>query len=203
MLNEMTSPELTALATYLAGEFSNQQQARSQPAWYVNLRLWIRPVPIFTDDSITLFAEQANILKLDLPYRPRILRLRQREAIEVEFYMFNDLATARGAGQNKDLIKQITPNKIKFLPNCTLKVKTQELGNGKYCFETTPTTEEPCSVTYQGTTFQVFLGFKATADELQTFDKGIDPETGQGTWGALMGAYCFNKVQDFSQDLKL
>ena len=199
----MISPQLNTLATYLAGEFSNQQQATSQPAWYVNLRLWIRPVPIFTEDSITLFAEQANILQLDRPYRPRILRLRNRKAIEVEFYMFKDLATAKGAGQNKDLIKQITPEKIEFLPNCTLKVSTQKLDNGKYCFETTPITPEPCRVTYQGTTFQVFLGFKATADELQTFDKGIDPETGRGTWGALMGAYCFNKLQDFSGDLKL
>ena len=128
------SPPLTALSTYLAGEFSNQVQAIEQPAWYVNLRLWIRPVPIFTDDSITLFAEQANILKLEQPYRPRILRLRQREEIEVEFYMFEDLATGKGAGQNRDKIEQITPNKIKFLPNCTLKVATKELGSGAYCF---------------------------------------------------------------------
>ncbi|MGB5635390.1 MAG: chromophore lyase CpcT/CpeT [Waterburya sp.] len=188
------SPQLTALATYLAGEFSNQSQALEEPAWYVNLRLWIRTVPIFTDDSITLFAEQANVNKLDQPYRPRILRLRQRETIEVEFYMFEDLATARGAGQNKDLIEQITPEKIKFLSNCTLKVKTKQLNNGTYCFETTPMTQEPCKVTYQGTTFQVFLGFKATANELLTYDKGIDPQTGQGTWGALMGAYRFSKL---------
>ncbi|MEM8677038.1 MAG: chromophore lyase CpcT/CpeT [Cyanobacteria bacterium P01_G01_bin.67] len=196
------SPQLSALATYLAGEFSNQSQASSQPAWYVNLHLWIRPVPIFTDDSITLFAEQANTLKPEQPYRPRILRLRQRETLEVEFYMFPDLATARGAGRNKSLIEQITPEKIKFLPNCTLKVTTQELTQG-YSFTTTPATETPCSVTYQGTTFQVFLGFQATPNELLTYDKGIDPETGQGTWGALMGAYCFSKVQDFSQDLNL
>lgn len=52
------SPQLTALATYLAGEFSNQPQAIEQPAWYVNLRLWIRPVPIFSEDSITLFANR-------------------------------------------------------------------------------------------------------------------------------------------------
>jgi CpeT/CpcT family (DUF1001) len=192
------TPQLTALASYLAGEFSNQSQAIEQPAWFVNLRLWIRPVPIFTDDSITLFAEQANILNLDQPYRPRILRLRQRENIEVEFYMFEDLATARGAGQNKDLIAQITPDKIKFLPNCTLQVATQELAKEKYCFVTTPVTNEPCSVTYQGRTFQVFLGFKATADELLTYDKGIDPATGIGTWGALMGAYSFSKVKLFN-----
>ena len=199
------SPQLTALAGYLAGEFSNQPQAIAQPAWFVNLRLWIRPVPVFTDDSITLFAEQANILKLEQPYRPRILRLRERENenIEVEFYMFEDLATARGAGQNKDLIAQITPDKIKFLPNCTLKVATQELGDGKYCFATTPVTDEPCSVTYQGSTFQVFLGFKATANELLTYDKGIDPATGKGTWGALMGAYALTKLQDFAQELNL
>lgn len=197
------TPQQIALANYLAGEFSNQQQAASQPAWYVNLRLWIRPVPIFTQDSITLFAEQANAIKLDQPYRPRILRLRQQETIEVEFYMFSDIATARGAGQRKDLIKQITPEKIKFLPNCTLKVTTQQLEGEKYCFETTPKTEEPCTVSYQGTTFQVFLGFKATANELLTYDKGIDPQTGQGTWGALMGAYCFSKVRDFSGELNL
>ena len=192
------SSQLTALGTYLAGEFSNQPQAIEQPAWYVNLRLWIRPVPIFEEDSITLFAEQANFLKLDQPYRPRILRLRQKETIEVEFYMLRDLATAKGAGLNKELITQITPDKIKFLPNCTLEVATKALENGSYCFETTPQTTEPCSVTYQNNTFQVFLGFKATANELQTYDKGIDPATGKGTWGALMGAYVFNKLQNFS-----
>jgi len=197
------SPQLIALATYLAGEFSNQPQAIEQPAWYVNLRLWIRPVPIFTEDSITLFAEQANILKLEQPYRPRILRLRQRENIEVEFYMFKDLATGKGAGQDRNLLGQITPDKIEFLPNCTLEVGTQELGNGSYCFETTPVTEEPCTVNYQGTSFQVFLGFKATANELLTYDKGIDPATGKGTWGALMGAYSFTKLQDFSNELNL
>ena len=197
------SPQLTALASYLAGEFENQQQAREQPAWYVNLRLWIRPVPIFIEDSITLFAEQANVLKLDQPYRPRILRLRQRENIELYFYMFKDIATAQGAGQNRDLIAQITPDKIEFLPDCTLKVATQELANGHYCFDTTPKTDNPCRVSYQGTTFQVFLGFKATADELQTYDKGIDPATGRGTWGALMGAYRFSKLQDFANELNL
>lgn len=197
------SPQLTALATYLAGEFSNQPQAMEQPAWYVNLRLWIRPVPIFTEDSITLFAEQANILKLDQPYRPRIMRLRQRENIEVEFYMFEDLATGKGAGQNKDLIAQITPDKIKFLPDCTLKVATELLGDRTYCFKTTPVSEKPCIVTYQGSSFQVFLGFKVTSNELQTYDRGIDPVTGKGTWGALMGAYCFTKLQDFSGELNL
>lgn len=197
------SPQLVQLATYLAGEFENQQQAIEQPAWYVNLRLWIRPVPIFAEDSIVLFAEQANILNLDQPYRPRILRLRQRSSIEIEFYMFEDMAIAQGAGWNKELIPNITPEKIKFLPNCTLRVSTQRLPDNKYVFETTPAINVPCSVNYRGTTFQVFLGFKATDGKLHTYDKGIDSATGQGTWGALLGAYRFRKSHDFSSELNI
>lgn len=197
------SPQLIALGKYLAGEFDNRQQALAQPAWFVHLRLWMRPVPIFTKDSITLFAEQANIVKLDQPYRPRILRLRQRENIKVEYYSFKDITKVKGAGLNKNLLQQITPEGIKFLPNCTLKVTTAKVDNSQYSFKTTPVTDSPCSFSYQGNTFQVFLGFEATAQKLKTYDKGIDPETGKAIWGALMGSYCFTKRQDFSDELTI
>lgn len=197
------SPQLIALSKYLAGEFDNRQQALAQPAWYVHLRLWIRPVPIFTEDSITLFAEQASIINLTQPYRLRILRLREQEDIQVEYYMFRDLALARGAGQDKSLLLQITPKDLEFLPDCTLKVTTERLSGDRYLFKTTPATDKPCSFCYQGSTYQVFLGFAATATELQTHDKGIDPETGKATWGALMGAYHFTKREDFSAELPI
>ena len=191
-----------ALGKYLAGEFDNQQQALAQPAWFVHLRLWIRPVPIFAEDSITLFAEQANIVNLDKPYRPRILRLRERENLTVEYYAFKDINKIKGAGLNSSLLRQITPEDLDFLPNCTLKVTTNN-DNGRYSFATTPTSETPCTFSYQGNTFQVYLGFTATAQELQTYDKGIDPATGKATWGALMGSYCFTKRQDFSSELSI
>lgn len=197
------SPQLKVLGKYLAGEFDNQQQALQQPAWYVNLRLWIRPVPIFTEDSITLFAEQANILNLNLPYRPRILRLREQENIKVEYYMFRDLAQARGAGQDKSLLPQITPKDIEFLPDCTLKVTAERLSDDRYLFKTAPVSDTPCSFCYQGNTYQVFLGFEATATELYTYDKGINPDTGQATWGAMMGAYRFTKREDFAAELSI
>ncbi|MDY7021511.1 MAG: CpcT/CpeT family chromophore lyase, partial [Cyanobacteriota bacterium] len=40
------SPELIALARYLAGEFDNIAQASAEPVWYVPLYLWHRPLPI-------------------------------------------------------------------------------------------------------------------------------------------------------------
>ncbi len=192
------SPQITTLAEYLVGEFDNQQQALEQPAWYVHLRLWQRPVPLFTEDSITLFAEQASVVNINQPYRPRILRLRERDYIEdyieIEYYMFKDITQVRGAGRNPEKLAQITPEDIEFLPNCTLKVATDFISSDNYRFITSPVTETPCSFDYQGNNYQVFLGFEVTKSELKTYDKGIDPITGKGIWGALMGAYQFRKL---------
>ena len=197
----MIPTELQTLGNYLAGEFDNQQQALEQPAWYVHLRLWMRPVPIFTEDSITLYAEQASVINQGKPYRPRILRLRDRETIEIEYYMFKDIEAVAGAGSNPEKLKQITPDKIDLLPNCTLKVSSQNMAGGGDRFKTTPAKETPCTFDYQGNTYQVFLGLEATAKELLTYDKGIDRTTGKGIWGALLGAYRFTKIQNFASEI--
>lgn len=195
----MFSPELTALGHYLAGEFDNRQQAIDNPAWFVHLRLWKRPVPIFTEDSLVLFAEQANIVNLDKPYRPRLLRLTEHQgALQVQYYMFKDVTAFRGAGQHPEQLHQLTPEQIEFLPQCTLNVELEALGTNRYRFKTSPASGKPCSFTYQGSTFHISLGFEATSDELQIYDKGIDPNTGKATWGALMGPFRFTKRQDFS-----
>lgn len=85
------SPQLVNLGNYLAGEFDNREQALGEPIWFVHLRLWQRPVDLFSDDSITLFAEQANIVNLDRPYRQRILRLMpapdSETGLYVQYYM--------------------------------------------------------------------------------------------------------------------
>ncbi|HHP7229525.1 MAG TPA: chromophore lyase CpcT/CpeT [Xenococcaceae cyanobacterium] len=189
---------ITTLAQYLVGEFDNQAQALEQPAWFVHLRLWQRRVPLFTEDSITLFAEQASVINLEQPYRPRILRLRDRGAIEIEYYMFKDIAQVIGAGRNPTILEQISATDIEFLPNCTLKVAIELISPANYRFTTSPVTETPCSFNYQDNNYQVFLGLEVTKSELKTYDKGIDPMTGKGIWGALIGAYRFNKLQSFN-----
>lgn len=195
----MLSPELQALGNYLAGKFDNKTQALAQPAWFVHLHLWMRPVPVFTADSLTLYAEQISVAGSPRPYRPRILRLRQKSNLQIEYYMFKDIEWIVGAGTEPNKLQHITPDKLDFLPNCTLNVATETIAGG-YRFKTTPEKETNCSFSYQGSNFQVFLGLEATPKELLTFDKGIDPSTGKATWGALMDAYRFDKVQDFSSE---
>ena len=201
------SAELITLARYMAGEFDNRQQAIADPVWYVHLRLWLRPVPLFTEDSLTLFAEQANIVNLDQPYRPRILRLYPNPttpaSLQVQFYMLKNPDAIRGAGRNPELLKQLTTAQIEFLPGCTLSVKQRLVSPNTYEFSAFSATNTPCIFSYQGKDYQISLGFEATPEEFRSYDKGIDPATGKATWGALLGPFCFTKRQDFAHELPL
>lgn len=205
-MNNQLAQELITLGQYLAGEFENQQQAIASPVWFVHLRLWLRPVPLFTDDSITLFAEQASIVNLNQAYRPRLLRLRQVStspvSLQVEHYMFKDVKTLQGAGRNPEILQQLTLEQIEHLtsPGCTLNVEINKLAGDRYHFKAF-SESDPCCFTYQGQSFQVSLGFEVNSEELKTYDKGIDPNTGGGIWGAMMGAYCYQKQEDFSQEI--
>ncbi|MBE9128948.1 MULTISPECIES: chromophore lyase CpcT/CpeT [unclassified Coleofasciculus] len=202
----MTFPtELITLARYMAGEFDNQKQALAEPAWYVHLRLWQRPVPLFTEDSLTLFAEQASIVNLDHPYRPRILRLQLIETnpvlLQVQYYMIKEPEAIVGAGRNLEMLKQLTTEQIEFLPGCVLKVQPRQVGLNSYEFSASSATGSPCRFSYQGNNYQVSLGFEVTEAEFRSYDKGIDPATGKAIWGALLGSFRFTKRQNFAAEL--
>ncbi|MBH8563612.1 chromophore lyase CpcT/CpeT [Nostoc sp. CENA67] len=195
------SPDLIALGKYLAGEFDNQEQALAEPVWYVHLRMWVRPIDLFSQDSITLFAEQANIINLDRPYRQRIMRLMpgsdSLSPIQVQYYMLKDPSALSGAGQNPALLKTLAIEQLDLLPGCILTVTQEILAPNSYKFTATPVPDTRCSFTYLGNSIQVSLGFEATATAFNSYDKGIDPETGKATWGAIMGPYRYTKREQY------
>ncbi|MBR8837792.1 MAG: chromophore lyase CpcT/CpeT [Stigonema ocellatum SAG 48.90 = DSM 106950] len=185
------------LADYLTGEFDNREQALAEPVWYVHLRLWQRRVPLFCEDSITLFAEQANITNLEQPYRQRIMRLMEVSnpdaPLRVQYYMPKDPRALSGAGRNPALLNRLTTDQIDLLPGCILNVKEQKLADHRYKFVATPPPETRCNFTYLGKTVQVALSFEVTQDEFISYDKGIDPATGKATWGAILGPFRYTK----------
>ncbi|WNZ43577.1 chromophore lyase CpcT/CpeT [Leptolyngbya boryana CZ1] len=184
---------LSTLAEYLVGEFDNRAQAIESPIWFVHLRLWQRRVKLFTEDSFTIFAEQSNVLKLDQPYRQRLLRLQETAgAITVQYYQFKDPSLVRGAGQHPELLEGLSESEIERLPGCVLQVSESA---GRFIAAAPP--ETCCKFSLQGTVIQVSLGFEAMRDRFLSYDKGINPETQQAIWGALMGAYEFEKLRSY------
>lgn len=195
----MTSDLLT-LAQYLSGIFENRTQAMAEPAWYVSLRLWQRPIRLFaadeTGESLTLFAEQANVIQLDRPYRQRLLHLQRSPAsLQVQYYGFLDPASVKGAGENPALLDSLTPDQVQLLPGCILQVSTRSHPTGTQFIASAPP-DACCRFTYEGKVGQVALGFEINPDDYLTYDKGIDPETGKALWGALMGPYRYQKTQN-------
>lgn len=194
-----SSPHLSILAQYLAGEFGNKEQAISEPAWYVNLLMWQRPVSLFTEDSLTLFAEQANILNIEQPYRQRLLRITPNSAdtFKVQYYMFKDPNAWRGAGRNYTLLNALTTSEIDLLPGCVLTVNIETIAQDQYKFIAKPIPDSRCMFDYAGNTVEVSLGFEVTQTEFLSYDKGIDPETRKATWGAILGPYRYTKLQQY------
>ena len=195
------SPTLILLAQYLAGEFENRAQALDQPIWFVNLRLWHRPLPQRLQGNLALFAEQANTLQLNRPYRQRIIVLKETEnpqLFQAQYLALKQPEKFLGAGAKPEKLQELSLEDLELLPGCILTIKQQDT-----TFTAQPEPGAKCCFQYQGQTRQVILGFEARAEKFLSYDRGVDLETGQALWGALMGAYEFNKTQDFAQELPL
>lgn len=186
---------LTTLTQWLAGEFDNKDQALDQPVWFVHLRLWHRPLPFQIDGNPALFAEQANYLYPENAYRQRIVVLKpiaHSQTLQAQYYAFKQPERYQGAGANPDRLQALSLDQLELLPGCVLNVTQQ---NDRFKAEPEPNAK--CCFQYQGETRQVILGFEVTADRFFSYDRGVDPETGQALWGATMGAYEFHKRHSF------
>ncbi|MEM7555250.1 MAG: chromophore lyase CpcT/CpeT [Cyanobacteria bacterium P01_A01_bin.84] len=196
------SPHLTTLGKYLAGEFDNKEQAIAEPAWYVHLRMWQRPISLFEQDSITLFAEQSSVVKIDQPYRQRVMRITQmpesdRNHLRVQYYMPKNPASIAGGGKDNSKLNGLTSEDLELLPGCILNVVIHNIAPNCYRFSTITPPDAVCSFNYLGKTVQVSLGFEATQEEFFSYDKGIEPATGKATWGAILGPFHYQKIKQY------
>ena len=183
---------IPTLTQWLTGEFDNQSQAKDQPIWFVHLRLWQRLLPMQIEGHPAFFAEQANALYLDSPYRQRVFVLKPSsisDCLEAQYFAFKQPDRFKGAGANPALLNALSLDDLERLPGCRLTVTYH---NGTYKAEPVPDTA--CCFQYNGETRQVILGFEATADRFLSYDRGIDMTTKQAIWGAVMGAYEFQKI---------
>jgi CpeT/CpcT family (DUF1001) len=194
------SSAIALLATWLAGEFDNQPQAQEQPIWFVHLRLWHRPLPYRIGGNIALFAEQANALYPDNPYRQRVAVLSEvtSELLQVQYFALQHPEHFSGSGANAALLNDLTADHLEALPGCALQVRHD--GDRFYA---EPRPDARCFFTYQGQQRQVILGFDVGDGTFSSYDRGVDPETGTGLWGALMGPYLYSKCVDFSDEIPI
>ncbi|MGB3765037.1 MAG: chromophore lyase CpcT/CpeT [Phormidesmis sp.] len=202
----MTLSPLKTLATYLAGEFENKAQAAADPSWYVHLRLWQRPIPSLSSPStFTLFLEQTSPISDKPPYRQRVLQLTEQSgSLQGEYFALKDPLQFRGAATQLELLSAMATDDLVGLPNSTAQIQYQSVGAADCRFQAGLPEGKFCSFEYGGQRKYVYLGFdierKNNVMELKTYDKGINPDTGQGLWGALMGPFILIKQDSYCWD---
>lgn len=185
---------IQTLAQWMVGEFNNRKQAIDDPVWYVHLKLWHRPVSCHIGDQC-IFAEQANVLQMDQPYRQRLLVLTQEteQRIRGQYWAFKNPQKYKAAGVQPDLLESVTAQDLIELPGCKLDI---EFNENQYIAQPNPNLK--CCFDYAGKTRQVVIGFEVQSHRFTSYDRGVDPETGQSLWGALMGPYQFDKDKDYA-----
>ena len=206
----MTSGEaFVRLCQSLAGTFQNREQALAEPVWYVHLRLWCYPTPLFREDSATFFIEQASAAFAQAPYRQRILRIRRdQDDLTAEYYALKQPQTWQGATQTPDRLQTLALEDLQTLENSCLSIAIVPEAQATR-FEARQQPGERCQFTVNGETKLVELAFDAIAPSAANqvpaafwmYDKGIDATTGKSTWGATQGPFRLIKVQDFSAAL--
>lgn len=206
------STQLWQLAQCLAGVFQNRQQALAEPTWFVHLRLWSYPVPLF-EDSFTFFIEQASAAYAQPPYRQRVLRVRSRaDKLTAEYYALKDPQQFQGAAQTPAKLQVLSKDDLQTLVGSCLTVEpTANSRETRYIARQHP--GERCQFTIENSTKCAELGFDAvcmgtagttddnTSHALWIYDKGIDPSTNKAIWGALHGPFQLQKVKDLSSVL--
>lgn len=192
-----TPSSLSALVQLLAGEFDNHDQAMESPAWYVHLRLWQRPLPHLFGDGYGVFIEQCGVASGNPPYRQRVLHLRAEvDTLYGQYYGLHDPLRWQGGALAPERLMALTAADLVSLPTC--RVTISPLAQG---FQARMMADALGQFSYDGKTVHLRLGFdiiQGAQTEFAMYDKGIDPATGRGTWGALMGPFRLVKQRAFA-----
>ncbi|MDJ0531777.1 MAG: chromophore lyase CpcT/CpeT [Xenococcaceae cyanobacterium MO_207.B15] len=203
-INEDNSSEkegslLIDLALVMAGDFSNQKQSLADSRNYAHIHIFFRPLPWEFFSAIGFYSEQVYDYDLWTPYRQGVHRLIDRgNDIYIENYSLKDAMLYAGSGHNRDILKTITPECIKRRYNCSMVFKREgEIFRGSV---------EPgnqCLITKQGIETYLVSDVEITQTTWVSWDRGINPATGEQVWGSAKGPLKFEKKTSFASELPL
>ncbi len=193
------STDLKTLVSWMAAEFSNQEQAYENPPFFAHIRVCMRPLPIAFFGVPSLYLEQAYDFAQDQPYRIRVLKFVQcDDTIEIPHYRLKNDDAMRGAARDLNKLATLNPSDLQLMCGCGMDVTWT--GNsfkgrvepGKQCF-----VDRNGQQTYLDNEFEV-LDQGAT---LMSLDRGRDLKTDERIWGSIAGPFHFKRTQSFANEI--
>ncbi|NMG17966.1 chromophore lyase CpcT/CpeT [Brasilonema bromeliae] len=189
--------DLTTLAQWMAGDFSNYKQSYHKPQQFAHIHIFFRPLPFEFFNAIGFYSEQVYDHDLWSPYRQGVHRLiDEGEQIYIENYSLNDPLLYAGAARELSILRTITPDCIERRYHCSMIFKRQgEMFQGSV---------EPgnkCLIERKGCLTYLISDVELTATTWVSLDKGMDVNTHQQVWGSTFGALEFEKRESFAHEL--
>jgi CpeT/CpcT family (DUF1001) len=195
------STDISALMTWMAGEFSNQAQAFENPPFFAHIRVCMRPLPYELLKGASLFLEQAYDFALDRPYRLRILHLLEQEGrITMPHYRLKDPDRFLGAARDRRQLEQLTFADLDLMDGCGMQV-----GWTGHSFKGRVEPGKNCRVEWKGQETYLDNEFEILdqGNTLFSLDRGRDLESDERIWGSIAGPFHFTRVQSFADEISL
>ncbi|AGY60523.1 chromophore lyase CpcT/CpeT [Gloeobacter kilaueensis] len=192
---------LITLTSWLAGDFSNREQAWAAPAFFAHIRLCMRPLPWHVFEGYGLYSEQADDYDWAHPYRVVVLHLVEQAdsgIIECRNYALKDVAAYYGACREPDRARlhALNLDQMEAMPGCTFLFRREDdhfLGRVK--------PGKGCRVRRRGQDTYLDGEAKVSAEYYESIDRGRDLETDEQVWGSVSGPFHFAKQVDFAHEV--
>ena len=192
----VASDLLLTLAQWIAGDFSNRQQAFEDAKNYAHIHVFFRPLPWDFFAGIGFYSEQAYDYDLWRPYRQGVHRFIDRGGdIYIENYSLQDPMFYAGAGRELSILRSIKPEKIDRRYNCSMVFHREgNLFRGRV-------EGNSCFIEKYGKKTYLVSDVELTENTFVSFDRGLDVDTEEQVWGSTAGALKFDKIQNFASEV--
>lgn len=177
------------VARWLAGTFSNREQALDQPVWFIPVTLWYVPLPHLFAEGLGFFTEQVNQHRPQEFYRSRVLQLLD-QPLRLENYRLRDQKAWAGASRDPDKLAHLRQEDVIWLPDCTiwLTVAADHIHGAM-------DPQRECCLSPDADT-RIEIEFDLYPDGLYTLDRGFKRGSREQVWGSRAGAYRYQRVGD-------
>ncbi|BAY10052.1 chromophore lyase CpcT/CpeT [Calothrix sp. NIES-2098] len=191
------SHNLITLARWMAGDFSNYQQAFKNPKEYAHIHVFFRPLPFEFFSGIGLYSEQVYDYDLWRPYRQGVHRLVDRgDEIYIENYSLKNALLYAGAARELSILRTITPDCIERRYHCSMIFKRE---GDRFIGGVEP--GNLCLIEKNGCQTYLHSYVEITQNTWVSLDRGLDVNTHEQVWGSAFGPLQFEKRESFAHEV--
>ncbi|MEO0538847.1 MAG: chromophore lyase CpcT/CpeT [Cyanobacteria bacterium P01_A01_bin.123] len=189
--------DLVTLAQWMAGDFSNSQQAAANPREYAHIHVFFRPLAVEFFAGIGFYSEQVYDHDLWTPYRQGIHRLvEQGDHIYIENYGLTDPIRYAGAAREPSILKTITLDCITRREHCSMVFRRED---NKFVGCVEP--GNLCLINKRGCQTYLVSDVEITETTWASLDRGLDVNTHEQVWGSEHGSLKFEKQESFAHEV--